>query len=56
MSYVDCGADGWCYCFNVIDVFTRKWVGYAFAPKATSDVAIESIVYAVDQKSLIALL
>ena len=46
MSYVDCGADGWCYCFNVIDAFTRKWVGYSFSPSATSDVAIDSIVYA----------
>ncbi len=22
MSYVDCKADGWCYCFNVVDAFT----------------------------------
>jgi len=47
ISYVDCGADGWCYCFNVVDAFTRKWVGYSFSPSATSDVAIQSIVYAV---------
>lgn len=47
MSYVDCGSDGWCYCFNVIDAFTRKWVGYSFSPSATSDIAIQSIVYAV---------
>jgi len=47
MSYVDCGDDGWCYCFNVIDVFTRKWVGYSFSPRAVSDVAIQSIVYSV---------
>ncbi len=46
MSYVDCGVDGWCYCFNVIDAFTRKWVGYSFSPRATSDIAIDSIVYA----------
>jgi len=46
MSYVDCGADGWCYCFNVIDAFTRKWVVYSFSPRATSDIAIDSIVYA----------
>jgi len=47
MSYVDCGDDGWCYCFNVIDAFTRKWVGYSFSPRAVSDVAIQSIVYSV---------
>ena len=22
MSYIWCGIDGWCYCFNVVDVFT----------------------------------
>ena len=25
MSYIWC-VDGWCYCFNVIDVFSRRWV------------------------------
>ena len=31
MSYVDCGNDGWCYCFNVIDAFTRQWIGCSFS-------------------------
>ena len=50
MSYVNCGSDGWCYCFNVVDAFTQKCVGYSFSQSATSDVAIDSIVYAVSQK------
>ena len=24
MTYVWCGMDGWCYCFNVVDCFTRR--------------------------------
>ena len=30
MTYIWCGIDGWCYCFNVIDVFIRKWLAYMF--------------------------
>jgi putative transposase len=26
ITYVWCGVDGWCYCFNVIDAFSRKWI------------------------------
>ena len=34
MSYVWCGADGWGYCFNVIDVFTRQWLAFVLAGRA----------------------
>ena len=47
ITYVWCGIDGWCYCFNVIDCFTRKWIAYAFDVHATRDVAIDSITNAV---------
>lgn len=47
MTYVWCGIDGWCYCFNVIDAFTRKWVSYSFDVTASKDAAIESIVNAM---------
>ena len=30
MSYIWCGRDGWCYASNVLDVFTRQWLGFAF--------------------------
>ena len=39
--------DGWCYCFNVPDIFTKQWLSYRFDTLATNDVAIESIVEAV---------
>ena len=47
MTYVWCGMDGWCYCFNVVDCFTRRWISYAFDVDATKQVAIDSITNAV---------
>ena len=47
MSYIWCGRDGWCYSFNVIDVFTRQWLGFAFDTRATRHAAIMSINNAV---------
>ena len=35
ITYIHCGRDGWCYCFNVLDVFTRKWAAYMFDTAAT---------------------
>ncbi len=43
MSYVWCGADGWCYLFNVLDVFTREWLGFAFDVRAVRHNAIMSV-------------
>lgn len=47
VTYVWCGMDGWCYCFNVVDCFTRKWIAYAFDVHATRYAAIDSITNAV---------
>ena len=47
MSYIWCGRDGWCYSFNVIDVFTRQWLGFAFDTRATRHAAIMSVNNAV---------
>ena len=47
MSYVWCGADGWGYCFNVIDVFTRQWLAFVLASRATRREAIMSVNNAV---------
>lgn len=47
MTYIWCGVDRWCYCFNVLDVFTRQWVGYVLDTSASKDAAIDSIVHAV---------
>ena len=48
ITYIWCGqVDGWCYCFNVVDIFTRKWLAYKFDTMATNNIAVESIVEAV---------
>jgi transposase InsO family protein len=51
MSYIWCGKDGWCYLFNVIDVFSREWVAYAFDTSAVKENAIQSVVNALAAKS-----
>jgi len=47
MTYLWCGIDGWCYLFNAVDVFTRKWVGYSFDVSATKDAAVQCVVNAI---------
>ena len=51
MSYTWCGRDGRCYAFNVLDVFTRQWLGFAFDTRATRHAAIMSITNAVAARS-----
>ena len=48
ITYIHCGVDGWCYCFNVVDVFSRKWLSYVFAPSARSASAVQSVLDAVE--------
>ena len=47
MSYIWCGIDGWGYCFNVIDVFTRQWLAFVLADKASRHEAIMAVNNAV---------
>ena len=47
ITYIDCGVDGWCYCFNVFDVFTRRWLGYVFSTSAKASSAVQSVTEAV---------
>jgi len=43
LTYIPCGVDGWCYLFNVLDVFSREWAGKEFSPTAVKDNAILSV-------------
>lgn len=43
LTYVWCGRDGWCYLFNVLDVFQREWLSYAFDTSAIKENAIMSV-------------
>ena len=47
ITYIHCDNDGWCYCFNILDVFTRQWVAYVFDTISTTHTAIQSILKAV---------
>ena len=47
ITYVWCGIDSWCYCFNVIDTFSRRWIWHSFDVAAPKETAIDSIVNAV---------
>lgn len=43
LTYIHCGVDGWAYLFNVVDVFSREWVGYVFDKYAVKENAILSV-------------
>ncbi len=47
ITYVDCGGDGWCYCFNVLDAFSRRWLAYSFDTTAQKENAIQAVLDAV---------
>lgn len=48
ITYIHCGVDGWCYCFNVVDVFSRRWFPYVLSPSARSESAVQSVLAAVE--------
>jgi putative transposase len=49
MTYIWGGVDRWCYLFNVLDIFSREWVAYAFSTNAGKDNAILAVVKAVEK-------
>jgi transposase InsO family protein len=49
ITYVWCELDGWCYLFNVLDVYSREWIAYVFDTMAVAGNAIQSVVKAVEK-------
>ncbi len=47
ITYVDCDGDGWCYCFNVLDAFSRRWFAYSFDTTAQKENAVQAVLDAV---------
>ena len=47
ITYIHCGVDGWCYCFNALDAYTRRWVAYLFDTTATARTAVQCVLKAV---------
>ena len=46
ITYIPAG-ESWAYCYTVLDVFTREWVGYALSTSATATVAVEALLDAL---------
>ena len=44
ITSIHCGKDGWCYCFNVLNVLTRKCASYMFDTATTTDTTIQSVL------------
>ena len=38
-----CGADGWCFCFSVVDVLGRRWLAFVLQEGATGPGAIMAV-------------
>lgn len=51
MSCIWCGRDGRCCAFNVLDVLTGQWLGFAFDARATRHAAIIPVTSAVAARS-----
>ena len=46
ITYIPAG-ESWAYCYTMLDVFTREWVGYALSTTATASVAVEALLDAM---------
>ncbi len=49
LTYIRCGIDGFGYLFNVIDVYSREWLGYIFDGFARKENAIQAVVKALEK-------
>ena len=49
LTHIWSGIDRWCYLFNVLDIFSREWIGYVFSTNAGKDNAVLAVVKAVEK-------
>ncbi|MGI5850111.1 MAG: DDE-type integrase/transposase/recombinase [Christensenellales bacterium] len=47
MTYIKTSNDGWTYLASVVDLCTKRIVGFKYARKMTTDVAIAAVVNAL---------
>ena len=53
ISYIHTVRDGWCYLASVLNLHTKKIVGYKFGRRMTVDLVLDALDYAVvDQKPM----
>ena len=50
ITYLWCGVDGWCYLFNILDCFTREWVGYVFSKLCGTTESIKCLDRAIIER------
>ena len=50
ITYVWCGVDGWSYLFNILDCFTREWVGYVFSKLCGTSESIRCLDRAIIER------
>ena len=46
ITYIPAG-ESWAYCYTMLDVFTREWVGYALSTTAVAAAAVEALLDAL---------
>ncbi|WP_427107558.1 IS3 family transposase [Lysinibacillus xylanilyticus] len=51
ITYIHTQRDGWCYLASVLDLHTKKIVGYKFGRKMTVDLVLEALDNAVDAQN-----
>ncbi|MBU5314983.1 DDE-type integrase/transposase/recombinase [Clostridium bornimense] len=43
MTYIHTTQDGWCYLASILDLYSKKIIGYAFGKKMTDDLVIKAL-------------
>ena len=43
ITYIHTTQDGWCYLASVLDLYSKKIIGYAFGKKMTDDLVIKAL-------------
>ncbi len=51
ITYINTLRDGWCYLASVLDLHTKKMIGYQFACKMTVDMVLEAMENAVQAQN-----
>lgn len=51
ITYINTLRDGWCYLASVLDLHTKKIIGYKFARKMTVDIVLEAMENAVQAQN-----
>lgn len=52
ITYVHTTQDGWCYLASVMDLHSRKIIGYAFAKRMTTDIVMRALNYACQSQKV----